>query len=185
MTLVANIPVPKLDLWVDVDDSLAGMADATSHLPDHPTWQLWFGTWLQELAPTASPISSYELSLRFVDDDAIRQLNAAYRHQDKSTDVLAFAAQEAHMPGAQAIYQEIPLPLGDVIISVETAQRQCQEHGHALKEELAWLVAHGLLHLLGWDHPDEDSLQAMWAKQRSLLASTGIALADSAYLVES
>ena len=174
MTLVANIPVPKLDLWVDVDDSLAGMADATSHLPDHPTWQLWFGTWLQELAPTASPISSYELSLRFVDDDAIRQLNAAYRHQDKSTDVLAFAAQEAHMPGAQAIYQEIPLPLGDVIISVETAQRQRHDDDFSLTQELAWLAAHGFLHLLGWDHPDETSLKAMLDSQSHLLGQVNL-----------
>jgi len=65
-----------------------------------------------------------------------------------------------------------PLELGDIIISLETAARQAKEHGHSLVRELLFLASHGLLHLLGWDHPDDASLAAMLARQEALLAST-------------
>jgi probable rRNA maturation factor len=65
-----------------------------------------------------------------------------------------------------------PLELGDIVISVETAARQAPEHGHSLERELLFLASHGLLHLLGWDHPDEASLAAMLAQQEQLLAVT-------------
>ena len=65
-----------------------------------------------------------------------------------------------------------PLELGDIVISVETAARQASEHGHSLVQELQFLASHGLLHLLGWDHPDDASLAAMLARQEALLAST-------------
>jgi probable rRNA maturation factor len=63
----------------------------------------------------------------------------------------------------------MPLYLGDVVISVDTAHRQAQQQGHSLKTELAWLATHGLLHLLGWDHPDEESLMEMLNQQETLL----------------
>ena len=147
------------------------------------TWQTWLQTWLRQLSPTLSPIHAYELSLQFTSDVEIAQLNRDYRQQNQSTDVLSFAgADDAPLP--TEVLATIPFNLGDLVISVETAQRQCEVHGHSLKEELAWLAAHGLPHLLGWDHPDEASLQAMWAMQRSLLADTDLYLADSAYLAE-
>lgn len=147
------------------------------------TWQTWLQTWLAQLAPTLSPIHAYELSLQFTTDAAIAALNRDYRQRDRPTDVLSFAAlDDAPLP--PEVLAMIPFNLGDLIISVETAQRQCEVHGHSLKEELAWLAAHGLLHLLGWDHPDESALKAMWAMQRSLLAHVGITLPDSAYLTE-
>ena len=63
--------------------------------------------------------------------------------------------------------------LGDIIVSVDTAQRQAQNHNHSLGYELHWLISHGLLHLLGWDHPDERRLSGMLALQERLLDSTG------------
>lgn len=147
------------------------------------TWQTWLQTWLRQLAPTLSPINAYELSLQFTTDVEIAALNRDYRQRDRPTDVLSFAGLE-NAPLPPEVLAAIPFNLGDLVISVDTAQRQCQAHGHSLKQELAWLAAHGLLHLLGWDHPDEPRLQAMWAKQRSLLASTDIDLPDSAYLAE-
>ena len=63
------------------------------------------------------------------------------------------------------------LELGDIVISLETAARQAPEHGHSLLDELLFLASHGLLHLLGWDHPDEASLTAMLQRQEQLLAS--------------
>jgi len=64
-----------------------------------------------------------------------------------------------------------PLELGDIVISVPTASRQAAEHGHSLARELLFLASHGLLHLLGWDHPDAHSLAAMLARQEALLAA--------------
>lgn len=66
---------------------------------------------------------------------------------------------------------EEPLELGDIVISVQTAARQAPEHGHSLERELLFLASHGLLHLLGWDHPDDASLAAMLARQQQLLAT--------------
>ena len=70
----------------------------------------------------------------------------------------------------------LPLYLGDIVISVDTAHRQAQQQGHPLKTELAWLAAHGFLHLLGWDHPDEDSLNSMLNQQEMLLQTIGLAV---------
>ncbi|MEM8612330.1 MAG: rRNA maturation RNase YbeY [Cyanobacteria bacterium P01_H01_bin.105] len=159
--------MPDLELWVETTE-LLDIAQP-SELPTTSTWQTWFSLWLSELTPTASPINQYEVSLLLTDDITIQRLNATYRHQDKATDVLAFAAQETDIPGAQIIYQTSPLPLGDVIISVETAQRQRHHDEYSLSQELAWLAAHGLLHLLGWDHPNDIALKIMLEKQHSLL----------------
>jgi probable rRNA maturation factor len=124
------------------------------------------------------PAPTYELTLRLTDDAEIRTLNYQFRQQDRPTDVLAFAALETALPdysclGAEGLAAE-PLYLGDVIISVTTATRQAKTEGHSLTTELVWLAAHGFLHLLGWDHPDEESLQAMWAQQAQLLQQIGV-----------
>lgn len=135
-------------------------------------WQSWFQQWLQILQPPLAP-GGYELSLRLTDDAEIQQLNADYRQQDQPTDVLAFAALEVEAPAIPDHSTE-PLYLGDLVISIDTAQRQAQAAGHDLTIELAWLAAHGLLHLLGWDHPDEAQLTAMLTQQAQLLRAIGL-----------
>ncbi|NEQ54593.1 MAG: rRNA maturation RNase YbeY, partial [Leptolyngbya sp. SIO3F4] len=116
--------LPVVELWVEASQSLN---EVQLHLPNSITWQRWFSTWLTILRPTLSPINQYEVSLLLTDDSTIQSLNATYRHQDKATDVLAFAAQEAEITGDhRIIYKTAPLPLGDIVISVETAQRQLQ-----------------------------------------------------------
>ena len=138
------------------------------------TWETWFHRWLEILQPL-SPTSTYELSLRLTNDAEIQELNAQYRHQNRPTDVLAFAALEVDCPQIAEIQASLPLYLGDIVISVDTAGRQAQEQGQTLRTELAWLAAHGLLHLLGWDHPDEDSLIQMLNRQVILLNAVGLA----------
>lgn len=140
------------------------------------TWDQWFQTWLQQLETELPPAIGYELSIRLSDDGEIQQLNAQYRHQDQPTDVLSFAALEVEYPQIESIPGEIPLYLGDIIISVDTAARQAQQQEHSLTVEFAWLAAHGLLHLLGWDHPDEESLTQMLSQQETLLTAVGLAL---------
>ena len=164
-----------------VETSFQGDALATvKALASLEDWQRWLQVWLEHLAPDLSPIGAYELSIQFTSDNVITALNARYRQQNRPTDVLSFAALD-NTPLPVEVLAEIPVDLGDLVISVETAQRQCQAHGHSLLGELAWLTAHGLLHLLGWDHPDEAHLQQMLSRQRELLASAGISLDDSAY----
>ena len=170
------------DLTVDVE-VLGLSVGAVVAIAPSALWQQWIQTWLTQLAPDISPIAAYELSLQFTTDGHIHQLNHDYRQQDRPTDVLSFAALEAASLPPE-ILAEIPVNLGDLVISVDTAQRQAEAHGHTLREELAWLVVHGLLHLLGWDHPDETRLQDMWEQQRSLLALVGIQLTTSAYFFE-
>jgi probable rRNA maturation factor len=88
--------------------------------------------------------SRSELSLALVDNDQIRKLNDRYRHKPEPTDVLSFPAGESLSTGAKI--------LGDVVISVEQAERQAKRRGEALEQEVERLMIHGILHLLGYDH---------------------------------
>jgi len=137
-------------------------------------WERWFQQWLEALQPTLSPIDAYELSVRLTDDREIQQLNHQYRQQDQPTDVLAFAALESVQPSLLDLQSALPLYLGDIVISVDTAQQQAAAQQHSLDVELAWLASHGLLHLLGWDHPDADSLSRMLKQQQVLLEIIGL-----------
>ncbi|WP_041238214.1 rRNA maturation RNase YbeY [Gloeothece citriformis] len=151
---------------------------STEETPTAPisseTWQSWFQTWLDILLPTLKSADSCELSLRLTDDQEIQFYNAQYRHKNQPTDVLAFAALEVDVPNLINESFDEPLYLGDIIISIDTAKRQATEQGHSLTQELAWLAAHGFLHLLGWDHPDDESLSAMLAQQETLLNNIGL-----------
>ena len=109
------------------------------------------------------------LGLRFTDDAGIAELNSEWRQTSGPTDVLSFAALDETPDWLEGAAVE----LGDIIVSIDTAQRQAQNHNHSLGYELHWLISHGLLHLLGWDHPDERSLRAMIDLQERLLDSTG------------
>ncbi|GCL43634.1 rRNA maturation RNase YbeY [Anabaena sp. FACHB-1250] len=138
------------------------------------TWENWFQEWLEILNDYLPTALSYEVSLRLTTDTEIQTLNSQYREQDKPTDVLAFASLEANLPQSEEMLRSMPLYLGDIIVSVDTAQRQAQQQEHSLSTELAWLTAHGLLHLLGWDHPDEQSLMEMLQQQVILLEKIGM-----------
>lgn len=111
--------------------------------------------WLSE--NTERPL---EVSLRVTDDDVIRTLNRDYRGKDRATDVLAFAMREG--PGAELM----PEILGDIVISADTAARQATS---GLMAEILFLSAHGLCHLLGYDHRDDDEERVMNARMQALL----------------
>jgi len=101
----------------------------------------------------ALSLADAELSVVLCDDAVMRDLNRRYRKRDRTTDVLAFAMNEGpRMPAVVAA------PLGDVVISVPTAARQARTAGKRTVDEITILLAHGLLHLLGFDHgtPAED-----------------------------
>jgi probable rRNA maturation factor len=138
------------------------------------TWVKWFQDWLLTPGLELPPAQSYELSLRLTTDAEIQALNAQFRHKDQPTDVLSFAAMEVDFPEVEENVTESSLYLGDIIISVDTASKQMAEHGYSLSKELAWLASHGLLHLLGWDHPDEASLSTMLDLQETFLVNSGL-----------
>lgn len=111
-----------------------------------------------------------EVSLVFVDDDYIQQLNRQYRGVDRPTDVLSFALEEGEpVPagGGERV-------LGDVVISLPAARRQGEEYGHGFAREVAFLTAHGVLHLLGHDHQEEEARLRMRAREEEVLARLGL-----------
>jgi len=170
-----------MNLELAVQDNFSGstMSEIVDQRIDRETWQGWFESWFHILRADLPKALGYELSLRLSDDAEIKQLNCLYRHQDKPTDVLSFAALEVDCPQPGSLRYLTPLCLGDIVISVETAQRQAHRQGHSLATELAWLAAHGLLHLLGWDHPDEESLTEMLKQQETLLEAIGLAIVNN------
>ncbi len=148
---------------------------ATSYPITAETWQTWFQSWAEILTDDLPKASSYELTLRLTDDAEIQQLNAQYRYKNQPTDVLAFATLESNFPLIPDEEQSSePLYLGDIVISVETAKEQAAKHNHCLGRELPWLAVHGFLHLLGWDHPDQQRLEEMLQQQETLLKNVGL-----------
>lgn len=115
----------------------------------------------------ALDLTGAELSIALVDDAAIHELNRDYRKKDKPTDVLAFAMEEGEPTPASGGARV----LGDVIVSIETARKQARSRRRPLLDELTMLLAHGLLHLLGFDHQTDAEEREMTAKTRELEAA--------------
>jgi len=114
-----------------------------------------------------------EVNIVLTDDPEIQRLNAIYRKVDAPTDVLAFAMREG-VDGDLNV--EI---LGDIVISIQTAERQANEYGHSLEAELSLLVTHGVLHLLGYDHAGRDEAEIMQEKQKDIVYSLGYKIDES------
>lgn len=112
-----------------------------------------------------------EVGLVFVDDNYIRSLNAEYRNIDKSTDVLSFALNEGEDMPEEEEAEDL---LGDIVISLPTAKRQAEEYGHSFEREVAYLTAHGSLHLLGYDHMTDADREVMREKEEAILGRLGI-----------
>ena len=116
----------------------------------------------------------YEVSISFVGNAEMRSLNNEYRDIDKETDVLSFPMvefidEELEEEDENAEYIDEEIALGDIVISMERAQEQSEDYGHSFNRELAFLLVHGMLHLLGYDHEDEASEKEMLEKQETIL----------------
>ncbi len=112
-----------------------------------------------------------ELTIRLVDEAEGRELNATWRHKDYATNVLSFPADIPDGPGGEPLL-DIPL-LGDLVICVPVVEREAAEQGKALQAHWAHLVIHGCLHLLGYDHLEDDEAEEMESLERELLAELG------------
>ena len=171
----------ELDLALDAAAVHLNRRDPPD-LFDPFTWETTLQTWLESVRQDSAingpalvrRAEEISLGLRFTDDASICELNGTWRQRQEPTDVLSFAALE----DAPDWLDDGSVELGDIVISLDTARRQALEHNHSLKRELQWLASHGLLHLLGWDHPDDASLDEMLACQDLLLSTIGPA--DSA-----
>lgn len=150
---------------------------------------------LLKLAAEAEGIESGEVALSFVDDETIRALNREYRNIDKATDVLSFSMLESGEGEPDIVYEEAEddadskaggdpeideeetfvEPLGDIVISVQRAIEQAEEYGHSIEREIGFLFVHGFLHLIGYDHGDEETERIMFGKQEAVLQEAGLA----------
>lgn len=115
-----------------------------------------------------------ELSVTFVDNARIQEINKEYRNKDAATDVISFAMEEMGEDELAVIGADIPRMLGDLIISIERTKEQAAEYGHSFERELGFLALHGFLHLLGFDHMTESDEKVMFTKQKELLDAYGL-----------
>ncbi|MRX71305.1 rRNA maturation RNase YbeY [Bacillus lacus] len=115
-----------------------------------------------------------ELSLTFVTNERIHEINLQYRDKDQPTDVISFAMEEMGEGELQIVGADMPPVLGDILISVKRAQEQAEDYGHSFLRELGFLAVHGFLHLLGYDHENEEDEKKMFSKQKEILDEFGL-----------
>ncbi|MCL6574054.1 MAG: rRNA maturation RNase YbeY [Bacillus sp. (in: Bacteria)] len=115
-----------------------------------------------------------EVSVTFVSNERIQEINREYRLKDIATDVISFAMEELGEGEIALIGAEMPRVLGDIIISIPKAKEQAEEYGHSFLRELGFLAVHGFLHLLGYDHMSEDEEKEMFTLQKDFLNEYGL-----------
>lgn len=115
-----------------------------------------------------------EISITFVNNDEIQEINRIYRGKDQPTDVISFAMEEMGEGEIEIKGEDLPTILGDIIISIERTKEQAQEYNHSFMRELGFLTVHGFLHLLGYDHMEKEDEEIMFRKQKELLEEYGL-----------
>lgn len=125
-----------------------------------------------------------QINVLLTDNEGIRQFNKEYRDIDRETDVLSFPNLDFEEPGFYEIDEEMEadyfdpdsgeLILGDIIISVDKVKEQAESYGHSRKREFAFLVAHSMLHLSGYDHMEPEEAAVMEARQEAVLTKLNI-----------
>lgn len=126
----------------------------------------------------------FDIYVTMVDNEAIHEINKEHRGIDRPTDVLSFPNLDFDAPGDFSLIEENEanyfdpetgmLLMGDIVISVDKVKEQAEEFGHSMKREFAFLVAHSMLHLCGYDHMEPEEAAVMEAKQREALETLGI-----------
>lgn len=125
---------------------------------------------LLELAGKKEDVPNHaEVSVTFVNNEEIQEINRDYRNLDKPTDVISFALEETSDDEVEIVGEDLPVVLGDIIISVERAKEQAADYNHSYERELGFLAVHGFLHLLGYDHMTKEDEKIMFQKQEEIL----------------
>lgn len=121
----------------------------------------------------------WEMTVTLTDNEEIRRLNSTYRNIDKKTDVLSFPLWERTTEAEPFVNPETGCGmLGDIVISLPQMEEQAAEYGHSAKREAAYLCVHGVLHLLGYDHMNEQEKAVMRAKEEALLLKMNMTRED-------
>ena len=125
-----------------------------------------------------------EVNVLLTNNEEIQEANRDFRNIDRPTDVLSFPMVDYDFPADFSLVNESPegylnpetdeLLLGDIMISVYKVYEQAEEYGHSRKREFAFLIAHSMLHLLGYDHMEDEERVVMEAKQKAILEALGI-----------
>ncbi|MHC5227474.1 rRNA maturation RNase YbeY [Enterococcus sp. LJL99] len=119
-----------------------------------------------------------EMSVTFMDNQAIQMINREYRNKDVPTDVISFALEEEGEHEIPILFEDegiyFPRNLGDIMISIERAQEQAEEYGHSYERELGFLAVHGFLHLNGYDHMNPEDEKEMFDLQKEILDAYGL-----------
>lgn len=138
---------------------------------------------VSDLLQTAGKVLSLgdetEMSVTFVDNQEIQEINREFRHKDMPTDVISFAIEDEGEGEPDIVFPDgesldIPQDLGDIFISIDRAHEQAEEYGHTYERELGFLAVHGFLHLNGFDHMTPEDEEEMFSLQRKILDSYGL-----------
>lgn len=121
-----------------------------------------------EVLKTEDLSFDYEVSITFVDKDQIHKLNKEFRDVDRPTDVLSFPLDE------DFFIEGVDTMLGDIVISMDVAEEQANEFGHSIEREIMYLIAHSMLHLLGYDHMDDEEKSIMRAREKEVMRNLGV-----------
>ena len=124
---------------------------------------------LMDIAIKSEKLGNVEFNIIIVDNEYIHTLNREHRGIDRATDVITFALEDY----SDIEYEDYRL-LGDIYISIDKARSQAIEYGHSFLRELAFLAVHGFLHLLGYDHINEEDEKRMFSRQEEILNEAGI-----------
>ena len=119
----------------------------------------------------AGTLDNYEVSVLITDNEGIRKLNKQYRKKDVETDVLSFPLFEENDDSQEPLFfnETEEIILGDIVISAEKAKEQSEDFGHSFNREISYLLVHGILHLLGFSHNNDDEKSSMRAIEEKIL----------------
>ncbi|WKA56335.1 rRNA maturation RNase YbeY [Planococcus shixiaomingii] len=147
------------------------LLDETATLSDS---DLQFVEKVLKHAAEAEEIGTAEVSVTFVTNDMIQDINKEYRGKNEPTDVISFAMEELGEGELEIVGLMAPRTLGDIIISLDRTKEQAADYGHSFERELGFLAVHGFLHLLGYDHMTKEDEKKMFSRQEEILSSLGI-----------
>lgn len=152
----------NLQLSIQIEDPFVSLVDKD-----------WLGKIVETTLSAAGVGELVDIGLVIASDETVQNLNRSYRGVDASTDVLAFALSQPSSDEVEhfAMPPDKILHLGEVIVSYHQAERQAEEQHHPIERELALLVVHGVLHLLGYDHGKPEAEQSMRAMEAEILNS--------------
>lgn len=156
-----------LSVWIANDQEKVALTEAQESLAERVAQR----TLELELGQRPELIEA-EVSITFVDDAQITDLNRDHRGLNKPTDVLSFSQLEGEE--LAALPEGEPILLGDIVVSLERCAEQAADYGHSFDRELGFLIAHGMLHLLGYDHQTPEDEAAMMARTEEILGGLGL-----------